>query len=163
MQHSLELKEKTRALKAGDKLASSDRIRIVQDIADGLLSRNLRPKQIAEAYGVAYNTANDWLQQAYVILEKESRVGREGLRAIHRGQIERQLNDLADMLISVESEQDKLAIHDRIVKYLDARARTNGLNSEQVDHTHTLKPLAIIRNGTDSNNTTAKPITDNKA
>lgn len=87
----------------------------------------------------------DWLNSAYILLEQESKLSREGLRNIHRGQIEYMTNKLIKQLEMTTDSQEQLAIHDRIIKYMDARARTNGLNSETVDHTHTLKPLEIRR------------------
>lgn len=145
MNSQLEMTTKTKALKSGQKLSSGDRIRVVQDIADQLLSVNVRPGDIAKHYGVGRDTGKDWLEMAYVLVERESKIGREGLRNIHRGQIEHMTNKLIASLDNNIELADKLAIHDRIIKYMDARARTNGLNSETIDHTHTLKPLEIRR------------------
>ena len=145
MNTSIELKQRTKALKAGDKLSMSERLEAIQAIADTCLSKNIRPYDVMGIFGVTRNTAIDWLNSAYVLLEKESKIGREGLRNIHRGQIEYMTNKLIGELEKATDSQERLAIHDRIIKYMDARARTNGLNSEQVNHEHTLKPLVITR------------------
>lgn len=145
MKTSIELQSKTKALKAGGKLDTKDRISLLQDIADSLLSMNVRPIDIINTYGVTHNTAITWIQDAYILLERESKYTREGLRAVHKGQIERRLNELNDDLNSGKYDlEDKLKIHDRYIKYLDSRARVTGLNSEVVEHSLQQAPLQII-------------------
>lgn len=143
MNASVELIARTRALSDGDKLSTLERIQIAQSIADELVRRNIRPRDIMDVFGVARTTATAWLQDAYALLDKESKMTREGMRNIQRGQIEHMLNKLDDELEKAKDLDDKLAIHDRIIKYLDARARTNGLNSEVVQHDVQLKPMSI--------------------
>lgn len=118
---------------------------VIQDIADRLIGSNLRPIDVVNDYGVTYNTAYSWLESAYTLLEKENKYSREGLRAMHKGQIERRLNELGKTLDSNTLDlEDKLKIHDRYIKYLDARARITGLNTETVEHSLQQAPLQII-------------------
>ena len=145
MNASPQLIAKTSTLKSGRQLKGIERIEVIQAIADKCLGTNVRPKDIMNMFGTSRNTAIDWLAQAHVLLDKESKISREGLRNIHRGQIEYMTNKLIGELEKATDSQERLAIHDRIIKYMDARARTNGLNSEQVNHEHTLKPLVITR------------------
>jgi hypothetical protein len=143
MNASIELIARTKALSEGDKLSTGERIMVAQDIADELLRRNVRPRDIMDVYGVARTTAMAWLSDAYLLLDKESKMTREGMRNIQRGQVEHMLNKLSIALDKAKDLGDQLAIHDRIIKYMDSRARTHGLNSETVDHTVQLKPMSI--------------------
>ena len=144
MKVEAELLIKTAGLKPTVKLNIDEKLAILQDIADLLMDRNLRAKDVMDKYGVSRPTAVEWLESAYKILERETHYTREGVRQVHRSQIERMINQLVDELVKTDDTALKLQIHDRLVKYYEQRARVNGLNTETIDVQHSMKPLQII-------------------
>lgn len=146
MKSSVELLERTKALKAGDKLSMVERLSVIQDIREVIERSDVSVRDIADQYQVTYNTANEWRNQALLLMAKQDNgLTREALRNIGRGQIEYQIRLLTRELQLADDPELRLKYHDRLIKYRDQLHRITGLNSETVEHTVDMKPLAIHR------------------
>lgn len=150
MSNQLQIIEKTKALKRGEKLTDLERLELIQDIREMLERSDVGVVELKHKYGVAYDTANDWRNQALLLMARQDNgLTRDAMRNIQRGQLDHQIRSLTRTLELTDSLDDKLKIHDRLLKYRDALARITGLNSETVTHDIQLKPLQIIRSQAD--------------
>lgn len=134
-------------LKSGQTLNAPEKQEYLQEIAQLMQEQDIRVSDVQHKYGISWPTAREWYNMAAMwIAKQDNGLTRDGERLIHKGQIDRRLAELTRSLDKATDLDAKLKIHDRIIKYLDARARITGLNSEQVNvTTQQIKPLQIIR------------------
>lgn len=135
------------AFKPGQSLSAEVRQEYLVEIAQDMSEQDLRISDVQHKYGVTWPTAREWYNMAAMwIAKQDNGLTRDGERLIHKGQIDRRLAELTTKLNKTTDLDSQMKIHDRIIKYLDARARITGLNSEQVNvTTQQVKPLQIIR------------------
>lgn len=146
---------------SGQKLDIALRQEVILELRELMQNDDLSLNYIANHFGVSLNTASAWRKAAMVLIAKDDQgFSRDGLRHIQVGRINAQLSRLQADLNTVNDPVERGKIHDRIIKYYDTLHRITGLNSETVDHTHTLKPLEIRRATIETSTTSTVDETD---
>lgn len=129
----------------GERYDVVSRTEKIMELRELMQDQDLSLSNIAKHFNVALETASEWRKAAMVVIAKDDQgFSRDGLRHLQVGRINSRLGKLDRDLSTADTLDDRLKVHDRIIKYYDSLARITGLNIENVQHTVSMKPLNIV-------------------